>query len=189
MGPVIRKTVTFTETFHTEGSRPVDPPLTLACAGAVLRNPLAGVPFEEDLSGLVGELCAPLGSLLGPMVVDLLGGTVEAYGKGALVGADGELEHASAVIHSLHFGNPFRDAAGGTALLPSAEKRGGMGASLDLALKHLHDHAVRSHHWTYEVRVPDAPRADELVVFCAAASGGRPHARIGAGPQDDDVAH
>lgn len=181
----IRKTVLIEETFLTEGGRALEAPLRLVAAGAVLRNPLAGQSYAEDLSPLVQHLSPGLGQLLGRMVVDRLGGHVEAYGKGVLVGADGEIEHGSAVIHTLRFGDPFRDAAVGTALLPSAEKRGAIGAPLDLALKHKDDHAVRSHHITFEVRVADAPRADELLVFCAGSDGGRPHARIGAGPQDD----
>ncbi|HEX9644529.1 MAG TPA: amino acid synthesis family protein [Acidimicrobiia bacterium] len=181
----IRKLVTIVEETVTEGGRTVRPALLIAAAGAVVRNPLAGEPFANDLSPLVDGLSGPLGELLGRRVVELLDGTVEAYGKGVIVGANGEVEHGSAVIHTLRFGDPFRNAAGGTALLPAAEKRGAMGATLDLALKHKDDHAVRSHHLTFEVRVPDAPRSDELVVFCVASNGGRPHARIGSGPGDD----
>lgn len=182
--PEIRKVVTVTEAYLVEGGRPADPVALLAAVGAVVRNPFAG-RYVEDLSPLVDELSPELGTLLGQRVVDLLDGRVEATGKGVLVGADGEIEHGSAVIHTLRFGDPFRKAAGARALLPSAEKRGAVGASLDLALKHKDDHGVRSHHWTFEVRVPDAPRADEMVVYCAGAATGRPHARIGAGPQDD----
>jgi hypothetical protein len=185
MQPEIRKIVTVTETLLSEGGRPLEQPIRLVAVGAVIRNPLVGQPFTEDLSAFVDAFGPPLGELLGPQVVDLLDGRVEAYGKGALVGADGEIEHGSAIIHTLKFGDKFREPAGGTTLLPAAEKRGGVGASLDLALKHKNDHAIRSHHITFEVRVPDAPRADEIVVFCTATDGGRPHARIGAGPQDD----
>jgi hypothetical protein len=103
------------------------------------------------------------------------------------VGEDGEIEHGSAIIHTLRFGNPFRKLANGTALLPSAEKRGACGASLDIAMKHKDDPTIRSHHWTFEVRVPDAPRADEIVVVCAVAGGGRPNARIGSGPEEDEA--
>lgn len=184
---VIRKVVTTVEDVHREGGRPVDPPVRCVAVGAVIANPLAGRPFEGDLAAFVDALGPSLGHLLGGRVVELLDGRVEAYGKGALVGADGEVEHGSAIIHTLKFGNPFRSAAQGTALLPAAEKRGAIGASLDLAMKHKDDHAVRSHHMTFEVRIPDAPRADEIVVYCAGANAGRPHARIGAGPQDDDV--
>lgn len=182
-GLVIRKLVTYVEDFLREGGQEQLPPVRLAAAMAVVTNPYVD-RYVEDLSDLVDEFSPALGRLLGPAAIEALGGAeVEAYGKGALVGERGEIEHGSAVIHTLKFGDPFRDAAGGTALLPSAEKRGACGAALDIALKHKHDHSVRSHHWTFEVRVPDAPRADEILVVCAVASGGRPNARIGLGPE------
>jgi hypothetical protein len=173
----IRKLVTIVEEVHAEGGRPVEPPLVVAAAAAVVSNPLAG-RFVEDLGSLSELYCEPLGRLLVGRALVALGGDVEAYGKGALVGVDGEVEHGSAILHNLVFGNPVREAAGGTSLLPSAEKCGGVGASLDLALKHTADHRVRSHHLTFEVRVPDAPRANEIVVWVALASAGRPHARL-----------
>ena len=182
----IRKILTTTEEWLQEGGRTPKHPTKLAAAMAVIANPYAG-QYVEDLSPMIDAIAPKLGELLGARVVDLLDGTIESFGKGALVGEDGELEHGSAIIHTLKFGNPFRDLAKATSLLPSAEKRGGVGATLDLALKHIDDHAVRSHHWTFEVRVPDAPRADEIVVVCVGATGPRPQARIGAGPKDDDV--
>jgi hypothetical protein len=94
-------------------------------------------------------------------------------GKGALVGLDGDVEHGSAIIHNHRFGNHVREAVGGTALLPAAEKRGAAGATLDLAIKHIDDHTVRSHHQTFEVRIGDAPRGDETVIWVAVASSGR----------------
>jgi hypothetical protein len=178
----IRKTATYVEDYHREGGREQHPPVRLAAAIAVIRNPYAE-RYVADLGSFVDALAPGLGELLGPAVVTALGVEVEAYGKGALVGERGELEHGSAIIHTLKFGDPFRDAAGGTALLPSAEKRGACGSSLDVALKHKHDLALRSHHWTFEIRVPDAPRADEILVACAAASGARPNARIGDRPE------
>jgi hypothetical protein len=185
VGPVIRKLVTYTEDFLREGGREQTPPVRLAAAMAVIANPYAG-RWVEDLSALANRFGPPLGELLGVRTIELLDGApVEAYGKGALVGERGDIEHGSAIIHTLRFGDPFRARAEGTALLPSAEKRGACGATLDLALKHKHDTSVRSHHWTFEVRVPDAPHADEILVVCAAASGGRPNARIGSGPADD----
>lgn len=183
--PRIRKLVTVTEEWLLEGGRQPKHATRLAAALAVVENPYAG-RYVEDLSPLVDGM-SPLGELLAQRVVDLLDGRVEAYGKGALVGENGELEHGSAIIHTLKFGNHFRHLARASALLPSAEKRGRVGASIDLALKHKDDHAVRSHHWTFEVGIPDAPRADEIVVICAAADGPRPQARIGAGPQDDGL--
>lgn len=180
----IRKTATYAEEFHREGGRAQFPPVRLAAAIAVIRNPYVD-RYVADLGPFVDAFAPGLGEMLGPAAVSALGTEVEAYGKGALVGERGEIEHGSAIIHTLKFGDPFRDAAQGTALLPSAEKRGACGASLDIALKHKHDLALRSHHWTFEVRVPDAPRADEILVACAVASGGRPNARIGERPEHD----
>jgi hypothetical protein len=185
--PVIRKFATYVEDFLKEGGREQDPPVRLAAAMAVIANPYVG-RYVEDLSLLANSFGPPLGELLGARAIAMLDGApVEAYGKGALVGERGEIEHGSAIIHTLRFGDPFRERAGGTSLLPSAEKRGPCGATLDLALKHKSDTSIRSHHWTFEVRMPDAPHADEILIVCGVASGGRPNARIGRGPADDYV--
>ena len=173
----IRKLVTIVEEVHAEGGRPVEPPVRIAAAAAVVANPLAG-RFVEDLGPLIEAYCEGLGHLLVERALGALNGEVEAYGKGALVGVDGEVEHGSAILHNLRFGNPVRDAVGGTSLLPAAEKCGGPGASLDLALKNKLDHSIRSHHQTFEVRVPDAPRPAEIVVWVALATSGRPQSRL-----------
>src|SRR5262249_13864078 len=173
----IRKLVTVIEEVRIEGGAAVDPPVRVAAAGAVISNPLAG-RYVDDLSPLADEYCAPLGHLLAGRALAALDGRAEGYGKGALVGLDGEVEHGSAILHNLTFGNPVRDAVNGTSLLPSAEKYGAPGASLDLAIKHIADHKVRSHHQTFEVRVPDAPRPDEIVVWVVLATAGRPLARL-----------
>jgi hypothetical protein len=177
----IRKTGLILDEIHTEGGRPAAKPWRMAVAYAVIENPYAG-RYEQDLNPMIDAFCPRLGELLGPRVVQALGGRerIEAFGKGALVGLTGEIEHGSALIHSLRFGDPFRNAAGGTALLPAVEKRGESGASIDIPLKHKADPKVRSHHQTFEVRVPDAPHPGEIIVFCAAADSGRPHARIGS---------
>jgi hypothetical protein len=175
--PGVRKIVTVLEEVLVEGGVEVRPPVRLAAAGAVVANPLAG-RFAEDLAPLVDEYCEPLGRLLAERALALLGAPAEGFGKGALVGLDGEIEHGSAVIHNLRFGNPVREPVEGTTLLPAAEKRAGAGATLDIPLKHKTDQTIRSHHQTLEVRVPDAPRADELVIWVAFASSGRPHARL-----------
>jgi amino acid synthesis protein len=173
----VRKLVTLVEETLTEGGREVDPPLRIAAAAAVIEDPLAG-GFADDLSPLIEAYCEPLGGLLTELALGALGGAAEAYGKGALVGLEGEVEHGSAILHNLRFGNPVRDAVGGTSLLPSAEKCGPAGAPLDLALKHIADHTVRSHHQTFEVRLPDAPRPAEIVIWVALATSGRPQARL-----------
>jgi len=159
--------------------RPCGPARRLCAAGAAVGTPFAG-RLVRDLERRVERYCEPLGELLTKRALELLGAPAEGVGKGALVGLDGDLEHGSAVIHNLRFGNKVRDAISGTALLPAAEKRGAAGAPLDIAIKHKDDPTVRSHHQTFEVRIPDAPRAGELVIWIALAASGRPHARLGA---------
>lgn len=174
----VRKTIEMVEEVRIEGGRAVDPPTRIASVLAVIDNPLAG-RWADDLDPLIDAYSDDLGQILGQRCAELLGVPAEAFGKGALVGVDGEIEHGSAIIHNLRFGDPVRKAAGdASSLLPSAEKRGAPGATLDIALKHIHDVTARSHHQTFEVRVPDAPRASEIVIVVAMASGGRPHARL-----------
>ena len=173
----MRKVVTVVEDVLVEGGREVSPPVPIAAAGAVIANPFAG-RYVDDLQPLIDTYCEPIGTLLTERALALLDGAVEAYGKGALVGLDGEVEHGSAIIHNLRFGNRVREPVEGTSLLPAAEKRGAAGAPLDLAIKHITDHTVRSHHQTFEVRIPDAPRADEMVIWVVLATSGRPHARL-----------
>jgi Amino acid synthesis len=175
----VRKIVTVVEDVLAEGGRAVESPPRIAAAGAVIANPLAG-RFADDLSPLIDAYCEPLGTLLTERALALLDGDVEGYGKGALVGLDGEIEHGSAIIHNLRFGNRVREPVEGISLLPAAEKRAAAGATLDLAIKHKTDHTVRSHHQTFEVRIPDAPRGDEIVIWVALATSGRPHARLAA---------
>jgi Amino acid synthesis len=186
---VVRKLYQIVEEVHIEGSRTVEPPTTIAVAAAVIANPFAGRDVE-DLTPLIDTYSQKLGVLLAARCVELLPGAPEAFGKGALVGSDGEIEHGSAIIHTLRFGNPVRSAAGeATTLLPSLEKRGTVGSSFDVPLKHIYDATTRSHHQSFEVRVPDAPRPDEIVVAVAMSTAGRPCARLqafgGAGDSQD----
>jgi hypothetical protein len=173
----IRKIVTLREATHVEGTKDVEPIAVLVAAGAVIENPLAG-RYADDLDPLIEAYCESLGKLLTGAALDLLTGSAEGMGKGALVGLAGETEHGSAIIHNLRFGNLVREAVKGSALIPSAEKRAASGATLDVPIKHIDDHKVRSHHQTLEVRIPDAPRDDEIVIWVAFANGGRPHARL-----------
>jgi hypothetical protein len=174
----VRKLMTIVEDVGEEGGRPVAPIARTAVVLAVVTNPWAGRGFVEDLSGVIDEVAPELGALLAPRVVEALGGPVEAYGKAAIVGLDGEIEHGSALIHTLKFGDHFRRAASATTLLPAVEKRAPAGAVFDIPLKHITDATIRSHHQTVEVRVGDAPRPDEIVVGLAAASRGRPQSRL-----------
>ena len=148
----LRKLVAVVEDVHAEGGRAVEPPVRIAAAGAVIANPFAG-RFVDDLEPLIETYCEPLGTVLTERALELLDGDAEGYGKGALVGIDGEIEHGSAIIHNLRFGDRVRDPVDGSSLLPSAEKRGVAGAPIDLAIKHKTDHRVRSHHQTFEVRI------------------------------------
>src|SRR5699024_738602 len=104
---------------------------------------------------------------------------IQAYGKCAAVGAEGEIEHAAAVIHNLRFGDRYRAAVGARTYLAFTNKRGGPGTSLQIPMLHIHESGTRSHFVTLEFSIADAPATDELVVALGASSGGRPHARIG----------
>ena len=182
----IRKLVTIVEETRLEMGRAVDPPVKKAAAVAVIVNPFAGA-YQEDLSALydVGE---ELGALLGARAVAALGegAELDSYGKGAIVGEHGELEHAAAILHP-KLGAPLRTAVGGgKAIIPSAKKSGGPGTGLDVPLHYKDAAFVRTHYDAMEVRVPDAPRADEIVVAVVVTSGGRPHPRIG-GLQKSEV--
>ena len=177
----LRKVVTHTEEVHIEGGRAADPPLRLLGIAAVLTNPWAGRGFVEDLRPTILEVAPRLGEVLVPRLVDLAGGAdaVEGYGKAAMVGTSGEVEHGSALIHTLRFGNVFREAVGGTAYLSFTNTRGGAGATLSIPMMHKLDPGWRSHYLTLEMTVADAPAPDEIVVAIGASVGGRPHHRIG----------
>lgn len=183
---VIRKLVTVTDEIHREIGRVIDPPTRRAAAIAVIENPFAG-RYVEDLSELI-DLGAELGTLLGYRAVAALGimpGAVESYGKAALVGVDGELEHAAAILHP-KLGTPLRIAVEkGAALVPSSKKRGGPGQTLDIPLGHKDAAYVRSHFDGMEVWVNDAPRADEILVAVAVTDSGRPLPRVGGLEAED----
>jgi hypothetical protein len=176
----IRKIATFLEEIRTEMGRAVNPPTRRAAAVAVIENPYAG-KYSEDLSELmlIGE---ELGEVLTKRAVVALGipaSSVESYGKAAAVGENGELEHAAAVLHP-KLGTPVRKVLGkGAALIPSSKKRGGLGVVLDIPLGHKDAAFVRSHFDGMEVRINDAPRANEIVVAIAVTDSGRPLPRVG----------
>lgn len=176
----IRKIVTFVEETHTEMGRPVNPVTRRAAAAAVIENPFAG-RYVEDLTELM-EIGEELGSLLAEravMALGIPGPAAESYGKAAAVGEDGELEHAAAILHP-KLGLPVRKVLGkGAALIPSSKKRGGPGVALDIPLGHKDAAFVRSHFDGMEIRVNDAPRADEILVAIAITDSGRPLPRVG----------
>ncbi len=184
MAVEVRKWVTFTEEIHSEGGRDLEKPLRRVAVVAVLKNPYAGV-YSEDISQLV-DAGETLGDELMRRCKAALDDTVEAYGKGGIVGEHGELEHVAAVLHP-KFGAPVRSLVDGVSILPSVKKRGGIGAHLDIPVHHVKAMLVRSHFDAMEICVPDAPMADELLVALAVTNGGRPHARVGGLKAEDAV--
>ena len=173
----IRKLLTVVEEIHEDGGRRVERPIRKVAALAVIENPFAG-RFVEDLQELVktGE---ELGDLLGRRAVTALGAPVHSYGTAAIVGTDGEYEHAAAILHPT-LGTPFRAVVqGGKAIIPSAKKLGGPGATIDVPLHYKDAAFVRTHFDAMEVRVNDAPRANEILVALVVTDGGRPHPRVG----------
>ncbi|HXY49058.1 MAG TPA: amino acid synthesis family protein [Terriglobales bacterium] len=176
----IRKIAVFLEETHTEMGRAVNPPTRRAAAAAVIENPYAG-RYVEDLTELM-DIGAELGELLTEKAVAALnipGNTAESYGKAAAVGENGELEHAAAVLHP-KLGAPVRRVLGkGAALIPSSKKRGTCGVALDIPLGHKDAAFVRSHFDGMEIRINDAPRADEILVAIAVTDSGRPLPRVG----------
>ncbi|SJM51016.1 amino acid synthesis family protein [Gulosibacter sp. 10] len=175
-----RKLVTIVEETAEEGGRPVEPAARVAVVAAVVANPWAGKGFVEDLGPGIESIASDLGALLAPRVIEALGSPLEAFGKAAIVGLNGEIEHGSGIIHTLKFGNHFREAANATTLLPAVEKRGPAGIVFDIPMKHYTDATTRSHHQTVEVRVPDAPHPDEMLIALAASAQGRPQQRLAA---------
>jgi hypothetical protein len=174
----IRRVITWREELHEVAGREVVPPISVGLAAVVIANPWVVDGFVDDLQPVARELAPELGAFLAERVVDVVGAPIEAYGKAAIVGLDGEVEHGSALIHTLLFGNAFRDAVSAETLLPAVEKRAAAGSVFDIPLKHVVDATTRSHHQTLEARIAGAPAPDEIVVALAGATGGRPHARL-----------
>ena len=176
----IRKLVVQVDETRIEMGQPIDPPTRRAVAMAVIENPYAG-RYSESLDELIA-IGEELGALLGQKAVAALGiaaGDAQSYGKAAIVGEAGELEHAAAILHP-KLGAPLRIAVEkGAALVPSSKKRGTLGTAIDVPLGHKDAAFVRSHFDAIEARVSDAPRANEIVVAVAVTDSGRPLPRIG----------
>jgi hypothetical protein len=176
----IRKIVITREQVLAEMGRKAEQPIVRAVAMAVIRNPFAG-RFVADLKPLF-EIGAALGERLMPELVKLLERPAESYGKGALVGVAGEMEHGGACVHPM-LGKPMRAAlGGGKAVISSNVKVAVAGTCLDIPLGHKDDSWSFPHFDTMTVAIADAPRPDEIVVAMAIADGGRPHARVGSAP-------
>jgi hypothetical protein len=175
----VRKIVSFTEDTYIDG-KPGDP-VRLAGIAAVIANPWVGLGFVDNLRPEILRIAPQLADLLVPPLLDLCGGgeAVEAYGKAAIVGTNGEVEHASAFIHTLRFGNRFRSAVGGTTYLSFTNVRAAAGAIVSIPMMHKLDEGLRSHYLTLNFALQDAPGPDEIVVAIGASTGGRLHPRLG----------
>ena len=186
MATIIRKTLLHVENTLIEGGREAARPLTLIAAMAVVKNPWAGRGFVEDLKPEIHDVAPVLGELLTGMILKAAGSgeAVEAYGKSAVVGLDGEVEHASALIHTLRFGNHYRTAVGAKSYLAFCNTRGPANAPVMIPLMDKNDEGRRSHYLTIQTAIADAPAADEIVIALGASIGGRPHHRIGDRYQD-----
>lgn len=183
---VIRKQQLTVEEIHHEGGPPVAVPQRKAALISVIANPFAG-GYAQDISGFMDDL-KPLGVAMAKRLVDVLGGDpkkIEGYGKGAIVGTAGELEHGA--LWHVPGGYAMREALGDAlAIVPSTKKVGAAGARLDVPITHINASYVRSHFDAMEVGINDAPRADELAYILVMSVGSRVHARIG-GLQADQI--
>jgi Amino acid synthesis len=186
MAAKVRKIVAYAEETLIEGGRAAPKPLRLFGVAAVVANPWSGRGFVEDLKPEIHAIAPILGELLTGRILQLAGSgeAVEAYGKAAVVGTAGEVEHASALIHTLRFGNHYRKAVSAKSYLSFTNTRGGPDCPIVIPLMHKQDEGMRSHYLTVQFSILDAPAPDEIIVALGASIGGRPHHRIGDRYQD-----
>ena len=187
----IRKYVVYDEETLIEGFRKAETPMRMFAVAAVIENPWAG-KYIEDLKPEILSIAPPLGKELTQRITNLVGGgdRIEAYGKAAVAGLDGEIEHASALIHTLRFGNFYREAVGAKSYLSFTNTRGPADSPIMIPLMDKNDTGRRSHYLTIQFSIADAPRSDEIVVAIGGSIGGRPHHRIGDRYQDlKDLGH
>jgi hypothetical protein len=181
----IRKICTFLEETLIEGGRTAPRPFNMIVVAAIIENPWAGRGFVENLRPEIIRIAGDLGHEMTTRLLRIMeADKIEACGKAAAVGVNGEIEHASAMIHTLRFGNPFREAIGGTNYLEFTNTRNAPGALLSLPMMHKSEGGKRSHFLTMNFQIADAPGPDEIIVAIGAADGGRPHARIADRFQD-----
>ena len=191
MKPEIRKFITFEEEILIEGNKVAKKPWRMFAVAAVVSNPWVG-QFVENLKPEIMVYGPTLGKMLTDRIIALSGDgdAIEAYGKAAVVGLDGEIEHASALIHTLQFGNFYREAVNAKSYLAFTNARGGANAPIMIPLMDKNDVGRRSHYLTVQFSIPDAPRSSEIIVALGGATSGRPHHRIGDRYQDlKDLGH
>ena len=177
----LRKIVTFDEDIYSEGGKEANPILRKIGIAAVLANPWKGQGFVEDLQPEIKRIAPVMGKALTDRLISMVGSgeKIEAYGKAALAGTSCEIEHASAIIHTLQFGNFYREAVGAKSYLGFTNTRGPANTQIQIPLMDKHDTGRRSHYLTVQFSIYDAPDVDEIVCALGAATSGRPHHRIG----------
>ncbi|MFT5721365.1 MAG: hypothetical protein ACI9W6_001678 [Motiliproteus sp.] len=180
MKPEIRKIVSYEEENLIEGFKVAQTPLRMFAVAAVVKNPWAG-RYVENLRPEILAYGPILGQILTDKIIAMAGSAanIEAFGKAAVVGLNGEIEHASALIHTLHFGNIFREAVQAKSFLAFTNTRGPANAPISVPMMDKNDGGRRSHYLTLQFNIADAPGPDEIVIVLGAATGGRPHHRIG----------
>ena len=185
----LRKVVCSREEIIMEAGEKLTHPIHQASVAAVLRNPWIGTGPAEDLTVDAAAIAPPLSKLLTDRLTDVLGGAenIEAFGKAAVVGLRGEIEHAGALIHTPFFGNLVREFLEGTSVLCFADTRSDAGQSLVVPMWHKVEATRRDHYQTTSVRIADGPFPDEIVVVAAASTGPRPHPRLGDRSTDPKV--
>ena len=179
--PELRKIITYDEDTHREGDKEAKPILRMIGVAAVVKNPWAGKGYVEDLSPEIQRIAPVLGEMLTNRLIKLAGSgdAIEAYGKACIAGTACELEHASGLIHTLQYGNFYREAVGAKSYLGFTNTRGPANTQIQIPLMDKHDTGRRSHYLTVQCSIHDAPAHDEIVVALGAATSGRPHHRIG----------
>jgi hypothetical protein len=182
----LRKFAKFVDKTFIEGGKVANEPVLLVAVAAVIKNPWFEKGFVEDLKPTILDLAPKLGDMLVPELIKEMGSPekILAYGKAGVVGLKGEIEHASAFIHTLRFGNKFRDAVGGTSYLSFTNTRGPAGCKISIPMMHKTDSGLRPYYLTHEFTIHDAPCEDEIVIAIGGASSGRAHARTGDRYQD-----
>ena len=177
----LRKIVTFDEDIYSEGGKEADPILRIIGVAAVLSSPWKGQRFVEDLQPEIKRIAPVMGKALTDRLISMVGSgeKIEAYGKAALAGTSCEIEHASAIIHTLQFGNFYREAVRAKSYLGFTNIRGPANTQIQIPLMDKHDTGRRSHYLTVQFSIYDAPDVDEIVCALGAATSGRPHHRIG----------
>ena len=182
----LRKFTKFVDKTFIEGGKKAKEPVLLVSVAGVIQNPWSGKEFVEDLKPEILDLAPKIGDILVPELIKEIGSgdKILAYGKAAMVGLNGEIEHASAFIHTLRFGNKFREAVGGTSYLSFTNTRGPAGSKISIPMMHKTDAGLRPYYLTHEFTIHDAPNENEIVIAIGGATTGRAHARTGDRYQD-----